>query len=83
MGIHPSRATLYLLYTSLCTGELNAIREKLLSLQSFLQKGVLLGSVIDNIENSMLMPMPFQYYHMGTTHARRGKFIQARLRRRF
>ena len=23
---HPNRATLYLLYTSLCTGELNAIR---------------------------------------------------------
>ena len=26
---------------------------------------------IDTIENSMLMPMPFQYYHMGTTHARK------------
>ena len=24
---HPKRATLYLLYTSLCTGELNAIRK--------------------------------------------------------
>jgi len=24
---HPSRATLYLLYTNLCTGELNAIRK--------------------------------------------------------
>ena len=42
----------------------------MLSLQSLLQKGVSLGYVIGTIENSMLMPMPFQYYHMGTTHAR-------------
>ena len=30
---------------------------------------------IDTIENSMLMPMPFQYYHMGTTHARAVKRV--------
>ena len=43
---HPNRATHYPLYTSLCTGELNAILEaKMLSLQSFLRKGVSLGHV--------------------------------------
>ena len=36
----------YLLYTSLCTAKLNAIRkQKMLSLQSFLRKGVSLGHV--------------------------------------
>ena len=46
---HPNRVTHYPLYTSLCTGELNTIRKhkcfELLSLQSFLRKGVSLGRV--------------------------------------
>jgi len=44
---HKAASTLhYPFYTSLCTGELNAIRmQKLLSLQSFLRKGVSLGYV--------------------------------------
>ena len=43
---HPNRATLYLLYTSLCTGELNAIRKHNCFLCSpFYVKGVSLGYV--------------------------------------
>jgi len=43
---HPNKTALYPLYTSLCTGELNAIRkQKCFSLQSFLRKGVSLGYV--------------------------------------
>ena len=43
---HPNRATLYLLYTSLCTGELNAIQKHNCFLCSpFYVKGVSLGYV--------------------------------------
>ena len=43
---HPSRVTLYLLHTSLCTGELNAIRKHDCFLCSpFYVKGVSLGYV--------------------------------------
>ena len=43
---HPNRATLYLLYTSLCTGELNAIRKhKCFLCNPFYVKGVSLGYV--------------------------------------
>ena len=42
----PNRATLYLLYTSLCTGELSAIRQQKCFLCSpFYVKGVPLGYV--------------------------------------
>jgi hypothetical protein len=43
---HPNRVTLYLLYTSLCTGELNAIRKhKFFLCSPFYVKGVSLGYV--------------------------------------
>ena len=43
---HPNRATLYLLYTSVCTGELNAIRKhKCFFCCPFYVKGVSLGYV--------------------------------------
>ena len=42
----PKRAALHLFYTSLCTGELNAIRkQKCFILQFFLRRGVVLGYV--------------------------------------
>ena len=43
---HPNSATLYLLYTSLCTGELNAIRKhKCFLCSPFYVKGESLGHV--------------------------------------
>ena len=43
---HPNRTTLHLLYTSLCTGELNAIRKhKCFLCSPFYVKGVSLGYV--------------------------------------
>ena len=56
---HPNRTTLYFLYTSLCTGELNAIRkgdpkEQMVSLQSSLRKGVLLSYVGLNLNQKDL-----------------------------
>ena len=43
---HPNRATHYPLYTSLCTGELNAIRKhKCFLCSPFYVKGVSLGHV--------------------------------------
>ena len=43
---HPNRTTLYLLYTSLCTGELNAIRKhKCFLCSPFSMQGVSLGYI--------------------------------------
>ena len=56
---HPNRAALYLLYTSLCTGELNAIRKHNCFLCSpFYVKGVSLGYV-GRIETLNTSPLTF------------------------
>ena len=55
---HPNRATHYPLYTSLCTGELNAIRKhKCFLCSPFYVKGVLLGHVGRNQNLTDIKPV--------------------------